>query len=94
MKPRRGAQLETLTGGRDTRSVPGMLVDPTYRWHRIEVNAVAVDGYWDAVVRIHRVLSDEKANASTVTCRKLTAELAERWAMIWARRWEDVHGHL
>ena len=28
----------------------------------------------------------------TVTCRKLTAEVAETRAAIWAKRWVDVNG--
>jgi hypothetical protein len=42
-----------------------------------------VDGAWDAVVRIRRVLSED-------TCRKVAPGLAERWALIWAKRWVDL----
>jgi hypothetical protein len=70
-----------------------MLVEPIYRGHRIHVEAEQVDGRWDARVDIHRVLSDEKPRLDVVTCRKLTAELAERRAMIFARWWVDLNGH-
>ncbi len=66
-----------------------MIVEPRYRGHRIEVNAERVDGLWDAVVRIRRVLSEDKPQVARVTCRKVTAGLAERGAANWARRWVD-----
>jgi hypothetical protein len=69
-----------------------MFVEPVYKGHRIQVDAVQVDGRWDATVNIHRVFSDEKPHVEQVTCRKLTAELAERVAAIWARRWVDRNG--
>jgi hypothetical protein len=69
-----------------------MIIEPDYRGHRLEVHAVPVDGRWDAVVRIRRTLSEDKVHVETVTCRKLTAELAETRAAIWAKRWVDVHG--
>jgi hypothetical protein len=53
---------------------PAMVVEPFYK------------GFWDATVRIRRVLTHDKAIVDRVTCRKLTVELAERWAAIWARR--------
>jgi hypothetical protein len=34
----------------------------------------------------------EKPHVERVTCRKVTAELAERRAVIWARRWVDLKG--
>jgi hypothetical protein len=52
-------------------------VVPTYRGHRIEVNAVAVDGRYNAEVRILRLFSRDKPHVETVTCLKLTPELAE-----------------
>ena len=58
-----------------------------YKGHRIQVDAVQVDGRWDATVNIHRVFSDDKPHVERITCRKLTAELAERRAAIWTRRW-------
>ena len=42
-------------------------------------------------MRIRRVLTDEKAHVEVVTCKKLTAELAETVAAMWARRWIDVN---
>jgi hypothetical protein len=68
-----------------------VIVVPTYRYHRIDVNAIAAgEGRWHAAVSIRRVLSDEKPHRETVTCFKLTAELAERAGELWARRWIDV----
>jgi len=72
--------------------VPTMMVEPTYKGYRIEVYAEPVDGYWDAVVRIRRVLTDDKVHVEHVTCRKLSAELAETRAAIWAWRWIDLNG--
>jgi hypothetical protein len=43
-------------------------------------------------VRIRRVLSDDKPHVEKVTCRKVTAELAETRAVIWAKRWVDLNG--
>ena len=63
-----------------------MIVEPVYKGHRIEVYAEGVDGAWDATVRIRRVLTDDKPHVERVTCRKLTAELAETRGAIWARR--------
>jgi hypothetical protein len=60
-----------------------MFVEPVYKGHRIQVDAVQIDGRWDATVNIHRVFSDDKPHVERVTCRKLTAELAERRAAIW-----------
>jgi hypothetical protein len=37
-------------------------------------------------------VTDDKAYVERVTCRKLTAELAETRAAIWARRWMDLNG--
>jgi hypothetical protein len=58
-----------------------MIVEPLYRGFRIEVYAERVDDRWDAVVRIRRVsaqvLTDDKPYVERVTCRKLTAGLAE-----------------
>jgi N-formylglutamate amidohydrolase len=68
-----------------------MFVEPIYKGFRIQVEAVEVEGRWDATVNIHRVFSDEKPYIERVTCRKLTAELAERLAAIWARRWVDLN---
>jgi hypothetical protein len=67
-----------------------MIVIPTYRGHRIEVNAVAVDGRHNAEVRILRLFAREKPHVQTVTCFKLTAEHAERSSEIWAKRWIDL----
>jgi len=66
-----------------------VLIEPDYRGHRIEVYADGLQGEWDAVVRIRRTLTDTPPHVERVTCRKPTAEDAERWAMIWARRWID-----
>lgn len=67
-----------------------MRVQPEYRGHRIQVDAVAVGARWDAEVQIRRALTDEKRHAERVICDKPDAELAERWAAIWARGWVDA----
>ena len=54
-----------------------MLVERDYRGHRIQVDAELTDGRWNAVVRIRGVLTDGKPHVERVTCRKMTAELAE-----------------
>jgi hypothetical protein len=69
-----------------------MIVEPRYRGHRIEVYGERVDGGWDATVRIRHVLSEDKPHVARVTCRKVAAELAERLALIWAKRWVDLRG--
>jgi hypothetical protein len=38
------------------------------------------------------LLTDDKPYVEHVTCKKLTAELAETRAAIWARRWVDLYG--
>jgi len=68
-----------------------MHVEPDYRGHRIQVDAVCAGDRWDADVRIRRVLSEDKPHVERVTCGKPDAELAERWGAIWARRWVDVN---
>jgi hypothetical protein len=54
-----------------------VIVVASYRGHRIEVNAVAVDGRYNAEVRILRLFSRDKPHVDTVTCSKLTAKHAE-----------------
>jgi hypothetical protein len=44
----------------ETSAKSPMIIVPTYRGHRIEVNAIAVDGRWNAEVCIRRVLSSDK----------------------------------
>jgi hypothetical protein len=73
-----------------TLLVAVMMVVPDYRGFRIEVDAVAADGRWNADVRIRRILSQDKPHVDRVTCLKLTAEHAERAAEIWAQRWIDL----
>jgi len=68
-----------------------MIVVSDYRGHRIEVDAVAVDGRWNAEVRIRRTLTQEKPHVESVTCLKLTPKHAEWSGEIWARRWIDLH---
>lgn len=68
-----------------------MLVEPDYRGHRIQVDAVRAGDRWDAEVRIRRVLTEDKPRVERVTCGKPDRELAERWGAIWARRWVDAH---
>lgn len=66
-----------------------MLIVSDYRRHRIEVNAERAGGIWNAVVRIRRILTDEKPHVETITCRKPNAEAAEQVACVYARRWVD-----
>jgi hypothetical protein len=73
-------------------TVAAMIVEPIYKSHRIEVYVALVDGAWDATVRIRRVLTDDKPHVERVTCRKVSAALAETRAAIWARRWIDLNG--
>ena len=63
-----------------------MIVVSDYRGHRMDVNAVAVDGRFNAEVRIRLALSDEKPTVETVTCFKLTVALAEAAGARWAKR--------
>jgi hypothetical protein len=74
------------------RTVPvrPMIVVPTYRGHRIEVNAVEAESLWNAEVRIRRLLFEDKPRVENVACLKLTRHHAERAGEIWARRWVDV----
>ena len=67
-----------------------MIVEPDYCGFRIQVDAVAADGRWNADVRIRRILSSDKPHVERVTCYKLTAAHAEHAAEIWARRWIDI----
>jgi hypothetical protein len=68
-----------------------MLIVPDYRGHRIEAYAELSDGAWDATVRIRQAVSDEKPHVERLACRKLSAEVAETRAVIYAKRWVDVH---
>ena len=68
-----------------------MLVEADYKGHRIEVEAVGELGRWDATVRIRRTLTEDEPHVELITCGKGTAELAERWGAIWAKRWVDVN---
>ena len=67
-----------------------MTIVPDYRGFRIQVDAIAVDGRWNAEVRMRRILSQEKPHVETVTCFKLRAEHAERSGETWANRWIDL----
>ncbi|PYM22179.1 MAG: hypothetical protein DMD80_29170 [Candidatus Rokuibacteriota bacterium] len=68
-----------------------MLVVPDYRGYRIEIDAAPADGRWNAEARIRRLFSEDKPHVEQVTCFKLTAEYAERSAVIWACRWVDLN---
>ena len=59
-----------------------MIGVPTYRGFRIEVNAVAADGRYNAENRLLRLFSRDKPRVETVTCLKLGAEHAERAAVV------------
>ncbi len=67
-----------------------VLIESGSRGYRIEVNAVAADGRWNADVRLRRLFSHEKPHVELVSCDKLSAEHAEHAAVIWARRWVDL----
>jgi len=67
-----------------------VIVDPDYRRYRIEVNAVAEGGHWNAEVRIRRTLSQDTPLVERVSCFKLSADHAERAGMLWAKRWVDA----
>jgi hypothetical protein len=71
-----------------------MIVVHDYRGYGIGINAVPADeGRWNAVVRVRLHFPVEaKPHVETVTCYRMTAELAERAAELWARRWIDVNG--
>jgi len=69
-----------------------LIVVPEYRGYRIQVDAVAVDGRWNADVRLRRLFSEDKPHVERVTCYKLTPQHAERSAEIWTRRWIDGQG--
>jgi hypothetical protein len=69
-----------------------MTIEPYYKGYRISVDAELVDDAWDAIVRIRRVFTDDKTRVERVTCRKMTADLAEFRAAIYARRWVDLNG--
>jgi hypothetical protein len=62
-----------------------MIVEHFYHGYRIEVYAERTGNYWDATVRIRRVLQDDKPHVDRVTCQTLTADLAEMNAAMWAR---------
>jgi len=53
------------------------------------VNAAAVDGRFNAEVRIRRTLSQDKPHADVVTCLKLRPDHVERAGEVWAKRWID-----
>jgi len=57
-----------------------MIIVPDCDGHRIEIEAVAVDGRWNAEVRVRHDAVEDKAHVETVMCYKLTAELAEAHA--------------
>jgi hypothetical protein len=67
-----------------------MIVVHDYHGYRIEVEAVAADGRWNADVRIRRILTQDKPHVDRVTCFKLRPEHAEWAGELWARRWIDT----
>jgi hypothetical protein len=69
--------METLTDGPRAVASTAMLVEPIYKGFRIQIDAVQVDGRWDARVNIHKILSDEPPHVERVTCQKLSPEVAE-----------------
>jgi len=69
-----------------------VIVVPEYRGYRIQVDAVAVDGRWNADVRLRRLFTEDKPQLEPVTCRKLTPDNAERSAEIWAMDHDGQRG--
>jgi len=67
-----------------------MIIVPTYRGYRIEINAVEADGRWNAEARIRAHAAYAKPHVRIVSCYELTAEHAERAGEIWAKRWVDM----
>jgi hypothetical protein len=59
-----------------------VIVEPNYRGHRIEVNAVADGDRWNADVMVRRPLSSEKPLHERVSCYKLSASHAEQAGML------------
>jgi len=75
----------------------GVLIEPEYRRHRIEVKAVATRDRWNAEVRIRHTSVNAKPQVETVTCLKLRADHAEHSALISAQRWiykDGAHARL
>jgi hypothetical protein len=68
-----------------------MIVVHDYCGFRIQIDAIAVDGRWNAEVRMRRILTQEQPHVETVTCFTLTAKHAEWAGEICARRWIDNH---
>jgi len=66
-----------------------MLIEADYHGYRIEVNAVAEDGRWNAEVRIRQHAVNAKPHVEIVTCFKLTPGHAEISGALWATRWID-----
>ena len=65
-----------------------MIVD-YYREHRIDVNAIRAGDRWNAAVRIRHTSANAKPHVEQVTNYKLTADHAERSALIWAQQLID-----
>ena len=47
---------------------------------------------YHADVRLLRLFSRDKPRHEVVSCYKLTPDLAEHAALIWAKRWVDANG--
>ncbi len=72
-----------------------MIVITDYRGFRIQVEAIkaqgaAAEGRYNAEVRLLRLFSREKPRVETVTCYKLTPDLAEHAGELWAKRYLDA----
>ena len=66
-----------------------MLIEPSYKGFRIEVNAVHNGHHFNAEVRVRQHAVNAKPRVEVVTCLKPTAEYAERAGEVWAKRWID-----
>jgi hypothetical protein len=67
-----------------------MIVESDYRGFRIEAIAIEAQGAWDAEVRIRRIPSETRARVERWICRRPSAKVAERRAVIRARQSVDA----
>jgi len=68
-----------------------VLIELSSRGYRIEVNAIAADGRFNAEMRACSNCSPGTSRASKRSrVLKLDAEHAERAGELWARRWVDA----
>lgn len=61
-----------------------------YRDHRVEITPVQVGDRWNAQVKIRSSVENREPPLFEILSQTLTAELAEKRAEIWAKRWVDL----